>query len=146
MILRKDLLLGHSLENNTAPPINTENFIRLQGTSNGRSSSFGISECVIQKHLMLMGGTGSGKTNSLKLILPQIQNHMNDNDIALVFDSKLDFDVFHSDSDYVISCRDDFRGCPAIWNIFMDVVADGWSKFEITSNADEIAEVFLLMR
>ena len=70
-----------------------------------------------------MGGTGSGKTNSLKLILPQIQNHMNDNDIALVFDSKLDFDAFHADSDYVISCRDDFRGCPAIWNIFMDVVS-----------------------
>lgn len=141
MILRKDLLLGHSIKNNTAPPINTEDFIRLQGTANGRSSSFGISECVIQKHLLLMGGTGSGKTNSLKLILPQIQNHMNDNDIALVFDSKLDFDAFHADSDYVISCRDDFRGCPAIWNIFMDVVADGWSKSEISSNADEIAEV-----
>ena len=53
MILRKDLLLGHSIKNNTAPPINTEDFIRLQGTANGRSSSFGISECVIQKHLLL---------------------------------------------------------------------------------------------
>ena len=76
MILRKDLLLGYSLGNNTAPPVSAEDFIKLQGTANGRSSVLGISESMIQKHVLLMGGTGSGKTNSLKLILPQIQNNM----------------------------------------------------------------------
>lgn len=55
----------------------------------------------------------------------------------LVFDSKMDFVDLHREKDLVVSnCH---KGNE--WNIFMDVVSDGWDITSIEENADEIAEL-----
>lgn len=63
------------------------------------------------------------------------RRRMTSDDVMLVFDSKRDFDHFQRDTDYVISYRNNCKGTSVIWNLFMDIVADGWDKDNISSNA-----------
>ncbi len=141
MITRETMLRGDSLRANRAPPLCPGALVTLPGTAGGKAAQVGFSEETLQMHLLLMGGTGAGKTNAMRHILPQLQRKMSRNDVMLVYDSKLDFDRSHRDSDYVITYRGDCRGTRVTWNLFMDLVADGWGKEDIFSNADEIADV-----
>lgn len=54
-------------------------------------SAFGISEEVLSKHILLVGGTGSGKTNLFYHIVKQLKSKMTADDVMLIFDSKGDF-------------------------------------------------------
>lgn len=140
MIIRKTMLYGNSVKDNPVPVSCSMPLVSIPGVSDGKRVSIGLSEELLHMHVLLMGGTGSGKTNTFRHILPQIQSRMTSDDVMLVFDSKRDFDHFQKDSDYVISYRNNFKGTSVTWNLFMDIVADGWDKDNITSNADEIAD------
>lgn len=141
VVLRKTVLLGDDLEGNSVPLLPNNALLRIPGETKGKSVTIGIAEEILQMHILLMGGTGSGKTNVIKHMIPQIQKFMKSNDVMLVFDSKLDFAEFHRSDDYVITCHNDSHKTSVTWNLFMELVADGWGKDEISSNADEIAEV-----
>ncbi len=141
MIIRKNMLYGDSVNDNPTPILSSKPMIRIPGINKSIQSCVDLSEELMHMHILLMGGTGSGKTNTFLHILPQIQKNMTSNDIMLVFDSKQDFVSFHRNSDYIISYKKNHKGKKAIWNLFMDVVADGWEKENIASNADEIADV-----
>ncbi len=140
MIIRKTLLYGNSVKDNPVPVVYAKPLVSIPGTAGGKQVSISLSEELLHMHVLLMGGTGSGKTNTFFHILPQIQRRMTPNDVMLVFDSKHDFDRFQQDTDYVISYRSNCKGTHVIWNLFMDIVADGWEKENISSNADEIAD------
>ena len=141
MILRKKVMLGDSLEENQVPPPEIDTLLKIPGSVGNKSVVVGLTEKMLQMHVLLMGGTGSGKTNTIKHMIPQIQNSMGLDDVMLIFDSKLDFEEFHRNTDYIITYRKNSRGTDVIWNLFMELVADGWGKNEIYSNADEMAEV-----
>ena len=140
MIIRKTMLYGNSVKDNPVPVSCSMPLVSIPGVSDGKRVSISLSEELLHMHVLLMGGTGSGKTNTFRHILPQIQSRMTADDVMLVFDSKRDFDHFQKDSDYVISYRNNCKGTSVTWNLFMDIVADGWDKDSITSNADEIAD------
>ena len=141
MIIRKNMLYGNSVGENEVPVLNSAPFVKVPGTSKGKKTYIPLSEELLQMHLLLLGGTGSGKTNTIKHIVPQIQNAMTPDDVMLLFDSKLDFISFHRESDIVVSSRESNNRTELYWNLFMEVVADGWNKESISSNSDEIAEV-----
>lgn len=141
MIIHKRILYGNSVNDNPLPMNLSKPMVTIPGTIAGRQAFVAIPEELLHMHMLFMGGTGSGKTNSFRHILPQIQKNMTSDDVMLVFDSKQDFESFHRDFDYVISYRNDCRGISSTWNLFMDVVADGWKKEDIISNSDEIADV-----
>ncbi len=141
MVIRKTMLYGNSVNDNPVPAHSSTPLVSIPGVANKKQVSINLSEELLHMHVLLMGGTGSGKTNTFCHILPQIQSRMTSNDVMLVFDSKRDFEHFQRYTDYVISYRDDCRGSKVTWNLFMDVVADGWEKENICSNADEIADV-----
>ena len=134
-------MLGDSLEENPVPKSEQDALIKIPCKAGGKSAEIGLTAEVLQMHVLLMGGTGSGKTNTIKYILPQIQKSMSKDDVMLVYDSKLDFDMFHRNTDHVITYRENCKGISVTWNLFMELVADGWGKDEICSNADEMAEV-----
>ena len=46
---------------------------------------------MLSKHILLVGGTGCGKTNLFYHIVQQIKAKLTHNDVVLVFDSKGDF-------------------------------------------------------
>lgn len=50
-----------------------------------------IDEELCSRHVLAIGGTGSGKTNLLFTMLDQIYGGMNANDVMIVFDSKGDY-------------------------------------------------------
>lgn len=137
MVIRTSTLLGSQLKDNPIPQITTVPTVTMRG--NG--AQFPITQDQLTTHLLLLGSTGTGKTNTILHLIRQLKRAMRHDDVMLVFDSKLDFSEFHEEEDYVISnCAGDES--PLVdWNIFMDIIADGWEKDAIALNADEISAV-----
>lgn len=138
MIARNTLLCGSALAANPVPVLPCAPFVSIPGFHNGVNARLGLSEEHFTTHCLLAGATGAGKTNALKFMLAQLISHMTVNDSMLVFDSKLDFTSNHRVGDMVIS---NCSPTEHVWNIFMDVVADGWEEKPVALNADEISEV-----
>ena len=138
MVIRKRILFGSTVTENPVPS-SSGSIIKLQGMTNNTPTVLGFNKELLTSHVLLLGGTGSGKTNTMLHLVSQLKNAMGPDDIMLVFDTKLDFDIFQRTNDSVITYRD-AKG-KAYWNIFGEIVADGWDKANISANADEISEL-----
>ena len=57
----------------------------------GGGRSFGITQEQLSTHCLLLGATGSGKTNAILHLIRQLKASMGLQDAMLVFDSKLGF-------------------------------------------------------
>lgn len=135
-MINSKLLFGTSLAMNTPLRLSTPPAI----TFRGGGATFGISEEDLSTHILLAGATGSGKTNVMLHMITKLKPKMSPEDVMLVFDTKNDFGQFRCKDDYLISNYS--KACNNVtWNIFMDIVADGWGVSEIDTNADELAEV-----
>ena len=84
-----------------------------------------ISERLLSKHLMLLGGIGTGKTNAFFQMLSQLERRLTQNDVMIIFDTKGDFyKEFYRPGDIVISndaSAAGVDGMPDHWNIFREV-------------------------
>lgn len=143
MLVSKKVLWGSCIDDTKLPERRLP-FVRLPGICNGQRRVLDISEEDFSKHIINIGGTGSGKTNVIHEMVLQIRRELTVNDVMLVFDTKKDFADLHTSDDMVISnenYRDFNTMCPTLWNIFMELVADGWDKESIEMNADEIANL-----
>lgn len=83
-----------------------------------------ITEELFSKHLLFLGGIGTGKTNAILQLVAQIKATMGENDVMVIFDTKGDYyKEFYCDGDTVISndtkatgpCGQDY------WNIFSEI-------------------------
>ena len=99
MITKTETLYGSRVTENPIPKINANPSIVLSG--NGKR--FGITRDQLSTHCLMLGSTGTGKTNAILHCIKQLKASMNSEDVMLVFDSKLDFVRFHNAEDYVIS-------------------------------------------
>ena len=88
-----------------------------------------FSEGMLARHIMLIGGIGTGKTNAINQIIAELRTAM-DNDaendsIAIIFDTKGDFyQTFYRPGDIVISNDEnatDEIGRSNYWNIFEEI-------------------------
>lgn len=61
MAVGKNVLQGTSVSKNGLPPMPANPSLILRGEFNGKRAEFGLSEDLISKHMMLVGGTGCGK-------------------------------------------------------------------------------------
>lgn len=109
------------------------------GLAGGRTG-FSLGGDVLNKHLLLLGGSGCGKTTTFYYIIRDIREQMNENDIMVIFDTKGEFyEKFGRDGDIVIGSGTGFREKSASWNIFGEVTADGFERTDVKINAREIA-------
>jgi len=111
--------------------------IRGQDAS-GKLASFPLSDDLLSKHLLFIGGIGMGKTNGIFQILSQLRNNMTSNDVMVVFDTKGDFyDSFYREGDIVISNDDKATGPRGrdYWNIFEEINAGINTEEEIVEIA-----------
>ena len=132
-------LLGSLLEANLPPAVPKDPALQFRGSGVKGAAAFGISREALSTHLLLAGATGSGKTNAALHIVRQLKKAMTADDVMLIFDTKNDFSRFREPEDYLIS---NYRCANTqSWNIFMDIVADGWQEENIFANADELAQV-----
>jgi len=113
----------------------------LKGKSvDGIDGSLSLSLDVLSKHVLLMGGIGTGKTNTFNGIISQIQKKMTDKDVMIIFDTKGDFySRFYKPGDVVISTDETATGSlqKDYWNIFNEISRDS----HIFENITEIAKM-----
>lgn len=79
---------------------------------------------ILSRHMVFLGGIGTGKTNAFFQILRQIRRNLTENDIVVIFDTKGDFfKEFYRQGDIVISNDETAMGENGkdYWNIFNEL-------------------------
>lgn len=104
----------------------------------GQPDRFILTERLLSQHLLLIGGIGSGKTNTFYQLLQSIVPQLSAKDVMVIFDTKGDFyKEFYRPGDIVIS--NDAAACGSsgadYWNIVNELEDDG----HLMENTIEIA-------
>lgn len=141
MAVGKNVIQGTAVSKNGLPVTTGAPSLLLKGEFNGKPASFGLGEDVISKHMMLVGGTGCGKSTLFYHIIEQLKKKMTADDVMIIFDSKGDFySKFYSKKDCVIGNSPQYIQQSERWNIFKEILADGWDDRQVMMNATEICK------
>ena len=93
----------------------------------GRNTYVPIDENLLSRHILLLGGIGTGKTNTFNQIIAQLRESMTRDDVMIIFDTKGDFyNAFYRPGDIVISNDQSATGPNGrdYWNIFNEIERD----------------------
>lgn len=112
--------------------------VELRGTSNGALGTLALGSRELSTGLLVLGGSGVGKTNVIMEIARQLKRRMGPNDTAIVFDPKGDYKASLFDPSRDLSVSSFEKTNP--WNICGEVAADGWVRDKIIDNAREISK------
>lgn len=102
--------------------------VKFEGTNGDKhADSFVMNEDMLSHHLLVVGGIGSGKTNTMNLALREITRQMTSQDVMIIFDTKGDFkDKFYRPGDVIIS--NDATACGPRgedhWNLLNELAYD----------------------
>lgn len=112
------------------------------------ASGFSISEDNMFRHILLLGGSGYGKTNVIDQIMAAVTNRYGTAagrlDASVIFDTKGDYlkhPGFYKRGDIVIGNSAEYMDTSPSWNVFDEILIDGPNDQEIVMNAKEIASV-----
>ena len=113
----------------------------------GAHGAVRFDDALLSKHVLFLGGIGTGKTNAMMQLLGALREHADPHDVFVIFDSKRDFlHEFYRPGDTVISNEPDQGDGAVIWNVFADVAASdprvvGDEIYEIASTifAEELS-------
>lgn len=123
---KSQVLFGDALQYQVPdmPPEDTVLFLTGQD-GNGNPQRIPVSGRLLSRHVMLLGGIGTGKTNAFFQMLDQLKDRMTEDDVMIIFDTKGDFyKEFYQPGDVVISNDSTAVGPdgePDYWNIFNEV-------------------------
>lgn len=141
MAISKQVLEGTSLSMNHPPSQGRADKVLLRGTHQGQPAAFGMDESCLSKHMLFVGGRGCGKTNLFYHFVDQLQRGMTQDDVMIIFDSKGDFcSKFYKPDQYVIGNSKQYRDKSLKWNIFKEIIADGWNDKDFMMNSNEICK------
>ncbi len=91
----------------------------------GNRAYIPFSEGMLGRHIMLIGGIGTGKTNAINQVIAEVRRTMDQDSVAIIFDTKGDFyQTFYTPGDIVISNDEtavDHLGRKNYWNIFDEI-------------------------
>lgn len=138
MNLRKKAVYGTILEENEL--LGSGNFISIEGQFHHRKARLNLDHDILSKHILMSGGTGSGKSNAFYHIVHQLKNKVSADDLMIIFDTKGDFyRHFGTTQDFVIGNSPEYRQISEKWNIFREILSDGWDQQNIESNIYELS-------
>lgn len=107
---------------------------------NSNAGGFGLDEDLLSKHILLLGGSGCGKTNTYFFLLDTLKKRLGQDDVVIIFDTKGEFyREFSEPGDIVIGNGSAFYDKSYTWNIFDELLVDGWDERSISMNAKEMA-------
>ena len=146
MYRRTSILNGSLLQSNPFPQI-TNAKITIPGTYNNTSCNLGLSNDILSKHVMLIGGTGCGKTNTFYHMVSSLKKQMTKDDVMIIFDTKDDFfqKFYDPAKDVVIGNSRKYRQISASWNLFKEISVNGYTEqnmSELYLYSREIAKAF----
>ena len=138
------LLYGNVVSQNIPPGQTSGAKIKLTGTHSGKPNVFTLNEDVLSKHTMLIGGTGCGKTTLFYHFISQVKRSMTNDDVMIIFDSKGDFysKFYNKSTDLVIGNSRQYSNVSEHWNIYKEILADGWEERDYIINTQEICKSF----
>lgn len=111
----------------------------LPGVYNNQHTYLNLDDDILSKHTLLIGGTGSGKTNTFYYFIEQLKKKMTANDVMIVFDTKGDFESkFYTHGDIILGNSPKYKNITEKWNIYKELVVDGWDDENIQMNTNEI--------
>lgn len=140
----KTVLQGSTVSKNALPQMPERPTLILKGEFNGRQAYFGVDEDLISKHMLLVGGTGCGKSTLFYHIIKQLKNKMTPDDVMIIFDTKGDFHsrFYNPSMDCIIGNSPQYYPQSQRWNIFKEILADGWEDRQVILNTQEICKAF----
>ena len=140
----KTVLQGSTVSKNALPQMPERPALILKGEFNGRPAYFGMDEDLISKHMLLVGGTGCGKSTLFYHIIKQLKNKMTADDVMIIFDTKGDFHsrFYNPSMDCVVGNSPQYYPQSQRWNIFKEILADGWEDRQVILNTQEICKAF----
>ena len=100
-----------------------------------------VGEQMLSRHMLLLGGIGTGKSNAFNFLIRNVRSGLTDRDVVIIFDTKGDFyRDFYRPGDVVISndSRASGGSGPDYWNLFGEVSIDD----RVEENILEIAKGF----
>lgn len=115
------------------------------------AGKFGLSKKMLSKHLLLLGGIGSGKTNTIYFIVEELLKSLGPDELVIIFDSKGDFYKRFYDpwnpNHIVVGNDARYSTVSKSWNIF-DELRNRQGKFDKHSElaAKEIAKSLFVGR
>lgn len=136
----KQSLYGNILSKSTPPEINNPS-ISIGGVCNGSRAYLSLNESILSRHMMLIGGTGCGKTNTFFHLVNQVKRSMTEDDVMIVFDTKGDYykSFYNNHSDFIISTSSAFESQATVWNVFDEILLDGLDEKKVAANISEIS-------
>jgi Type IV secretion-system coupling protein DNA-binding domain len=104
----------------------------------GASGTLRFDDLYLSKHVLFIGGIGTGKTNAMMHMLHDLRTRTGKDDVFVVFDTKGDFlNEFYQPGDAVISTKPEAQpGGGVIWNLFADLLEN-----EPDERSDQIFEI-----
>ena len=144
MNISSRLLYGSSVSKNTPPKESAGAKVKLTGTYAEKPSVFTLDSDALSKHTMLIGGTGCGKTTLFYHFVSQIKQNMAKDDVMIIFDSKGDFysKFYNKSYDIVIGNSKQYSNESEHWNIYKEILADGWEERDFIINTQEVCKSF----
>lgn len=138
--MSKTALHGAILAENKPPHI-TDPVITVNGKTNGMPTQLLLDRETLSQHVMLIGGTGCGKTNAFYYLVDQTKRSMTEDDVMIVFDTKGDYHrkFYDSKTDKVITASAEVFASSDKWNVFKEILIDGSDRAAVNESANEIA-------
>ena len=124
----------------------TQTKISFPVMSENGIKTLALTEQDLSKHILNLGGIGSGKTNLINLLVSQIIASLTEEDVVVIFDTKGDFlRRFAAPGDIVFG---NLSNLPpgvqcAKWNIYKDIMID---PSHVTENLLEVCKSLFLER
>jgi type IV secretory pathway TraG/TraD family ATPase VirD4 len=90
-----------------------------------------LTDKLLAKHILFLGGIGTGKTNAMKQLVRLLRNRAGQEDVFVIFDTKGDFLAdFYRPGDAVISNHPGEVPGQVAWNVFRDLSGDPATREE----------------
>lgn len=94
----------------------------------GANQKIPLPKNILEKHLLFIGGIGTGKTNAMFQLVDQLVEHLNDDDVMVIFDTKGDFyEKFYREGVDVVISND-------------STATDYWNMLQALIDGDEDIE------
>lgn len=139
-----NVIQGDSVLHTSMPGMDYRNScVSIPGVFGQKASCLKLTQDILSKHTLLIGGTGCGKTNVFNYFVHQLKSSMTQDDVMIIFDTKGDYlKRFYRQGDYIISNSRAHAQYATKWNIYKEIVVDGFGKNDIANNTHEITRSF----
>lgn len=143
---KKNLVFGEDIWTSPVPERTAQGLQGLYAAfQDAQGRRFGLDADRLSKHLLLLGGIGSGKTNVFRFLLESLLKKQTAEDIVFIFDTKGDYyETFYqpyNPNHIVIGNGRKYAGQTCYWNVFGELEgADGIFSSEDEFTAKEIGK------